>query len=102
MKSLLWFLFIVLFGAASVIKPDFPSHQQKIYETATGHPSPPAEELAALPEWKKLNFRDFYLVTATQSEARKSIVSYGFFRHVTVVDKEWWEQPDGKKMAEPQ
>lgn len=80
-----------------MIKPEFSAHQKQIFEISTGSSAPPATELAALPEWKELTFRDFYLMTATQSAARKSIVSYGYFRHITVVDKEWWTNPYGKK-----
>ena len=99
MKGFLWFLLIAALGAASVIKPDFSAHQQKIYEVSTGSPAPPGAELAALPEWKELTFKDLYLVTATQSTARKSIVSYGFFRYIKVMDKEWWANPFGRKPA---
>ena len=91
---------IAILGAASVIKPDFTAHQQKIYEMSTGSAAPLAEDLAKLSEWKELTFRDLYLVTATQSVARKTIVSYGFFRYIKVVDKEWWANPYGKKPAQ--
>lgn len=97
MKGLLWFLLLAFLGAASVIKPDFNAHQKMIYETATGASAPPPAELAALPEWQGLIFRDVYFGTATQSKERKSIVSYGFFRHVTVMDKSWWANPFGKQ-----
>ena len=99
MKAFLWFLLIAILGAASVMKPDLSAHQKKIYEMATGSPAPPAAELATLPEWKELKFRDIYFGTATQSKGRESIVSYGFFRYIKVVDKEWWANPFGKKPA---
>ena len=99
MKGFLWFLLIAVLGAASVIKPEFSAHQKTIYERSTGSEAPPVAELAALPEWKELTFRDFYLVTATQSKGRQSIVSYGFFRYIKVMDKEWWSNPFGKKPA---
>ena len=99
MKGFLWFLLIAALGAASVIKPDLAAHQQKIYESSTGSPAPPAAELAALPEWKELAFKDLYFVTATQSTSRKSIVSYGFYRYIKVIDKEWWANPLGRKPA---
>jgi hypothetical protein len=99
MRAFLWFLLIALLGAASVIKPDLGAHQSKIYEMATGSPAPSAAELAALPEWKELKFRDIYFGSATQSKGRETIVSYGFFRYIKVVDKEWWANPFGKKPA---
>ncbi len=97
MRGFLWFMLIALVAAASVIKPDLAAHRKKVYELSTGSAAPPAEELAALPEWKELTFRDFYLLTATQSTARNSIVSYGFLRHIAVLDREWWGNPSGKK-----
>lgn len=100
MKGFLWFLLIAALGAASVIKPDLGAHQQKIYEVSTGSPAPSGAELAALPEWQGLTFKDLYLVTVTQSTARKSIVSYGFYRHIKVMDKEWWANPSGRKPAQ--
>jgi len=100
MKGFLWFLLIAALGAASVIKPDFSAHQQKIYESSTGSPAPPVEDLAALPEWKGMTFKDLYLLTATQSTARKSVVSYGFFRYIKVMDKGWWANPFGRKPAQ--
>jgi hypothetical protein len=100
MRGFLWFFLIALLGAASVIKPDFAAHQKKIYEVSTGTPAPPADELGARPEWKDMAFRDFYLVTATQSVSRKSIVSYGFFRIINIPDRTWWENPSGRKPAE--
>ena len=99
MRGFLWFLLLAVVGAASVIKPDFSAHQKAIYEISTGAAASPAAELAVLPEWKELLFRDFYLVTATQSKGRKTIVSYGFFRSVTVMDKEWWANPYGRSQA---
>jgi len=100
MKGFLWFLLIVLLGAASVIKPEFGAHQLKIYEASTGSKAPPALELAALPEWKELTFRDIYFGTVTQSKERKSLVSYGFFHYIKVVDKTWWANPFGRKPAQ--
>jgi hypothetical protein len=99
MRGFLWFLLIAVLGAASVIKPEFSAHQKMIYEMSTGSEAPSATELAALPEWKELTFRDFYLVTATQSKGRQTIVSYGFFRYIKVMDKEWWTNPFGRKPA---
>ena len=99
MRGFLWFLLIAVLGAASVIKPEFSAHQKQIYEMSTGSAAPPESQLAALPEWKELTFRDFYLVTATQSKGRQTIVSYGYFRKIKVVDKEWWENPYGRKPA---
>lgn len=100
MKGFLWFLLLAFLGAASVIKPDLTAHQQKIYETSTGTPAPPVETLATFPEWKSLKFRDFYFCTATQSESRQTVVSYGFFRYIKVLDREWWENPSGKKIED--
>lgn len=99
MKTFLWFILLAFLGTASVIKPDLSAHQRKIYETAHGSPVLPPEELSLLPEWKELTFRDFYFATATQSRERASVVSYGMFRYVKVVDREWWANPFGKKLA---
>lgn len=99
MRGFFWFLLITVLGAASVVKPDFSAHQKKIYEVSTGTAAPSVAELAALPEWKGLSFRDLYLVTTTQSAERKSIVTYGFLRYIKVVDKEWLANPHGKNQT---
>jgi|GEM_PF-2855279 len=97
MRSFLWFLLIALLGVTSVVKPDLNVHRQKIYETATGSPAPATADLALLPEWKDLKFRDFYFVTVTQSIGRETIVSYGVLRYIKVVNPDWWANPHGKK-----
>ncbi len=97
MKPLLFFLLLAFLGTASVIKPDQLSHEKKIYETAIGSSAPPAAELYRLPEWEELKFRDFYFCTATQSKGRNSIVTFGFFRYIKVLDTAWWSSPLGKK-----
>lgn len=100
MRGFLWFMLLVGLGAASVVKPDSTAHQQKIYAISTGNEPPAVEILTAMPEWKELEFTDFYLCTATRSKTRKSLVSYGFYKHVKVVDRSWWEYPQGRKTVE--
>ncbi|HEX5773523.1 MAG TPA: hypothetical protein VFY07_04305 [Geomobilimonas sp.] len=88
MKILAIVLLVVL-GYAYYNKPLLPAHQEKIYLIATGTETVTDEEIYSQPEWDGLEFRDWFIVTATQDKQKQSLVSWGFVGYLKVVDTEW-------------
>lgn len=88
MKILAVILLVVL-GYAYYNKPLLPAHQEKIYLTATGTETNTDQEVYSQPEWDGLEFRDWFIVTATQDKQKQSLVSWGFVGYLKVVDTEW-------------
>lgn len=90
MKKLLVFLLIVgpLVFAANK-KPLLDDHKAKIYAVAAGAGSAADAEILAKPEWDKLEFCDWGIVTATQDKEKHSLVSYGIVTYIKVMDRDW-------------
>lgn len=42
------------------------------------------------PRWNDLKYRDYFLVSFTQSMSKKSMVSYGLCSYVHVADDKWY------------
>ena len=93
-------LLIVLFGALWWVhtnRPTLRDHQEKIYLLANGPESGFDDAELSLPQWDKLEFKDWFLLTATQDKDKFAIVSVGIPRYVRIIDTDWGLFAFGKK-----
>ncbi|SRR6266540_1482815 len=70
-------------------KPHFDQHREKIWVEAKGGDATFDEEARALPEWENLYPVDWLVFTATRNKALESLVSFGLFDRVFVIDSDW-------------
>lgn len=90
MKMLVILLLVVApLGFAYYKKPLLPDHQERIYLVATGTDALTDREVLSQPQWDGLEFRDWYIATATQDKQKQSLVSWGIVGYVKVMDTDW-------------
>lgn len=85
-----WLIILLIAGVFYYVHENRPTqlmHQQTLYANATGEEA--SEEVLAMAEWNKLNFRDFLIVTTLSDVDQFNLVSYGYLNRVKVVDTEW-------------
>ena len=68
-------------------------HAARVYQAYSGQELAAGEDLPPWPQWEKLEFRDFFLLTATQDADTKTLVSYGCLSYIKVLDEDF-----GKKI----
>jgi hypothetical protein len=87
-----WIIIALVIGPfiyANHYKPLLISHQQKIYQLATGSTEADDEAIQAMPEWDGLEYVDWQFVTATRDKTKQSLVSYGIAGYIKIVDTKW-------------
>lgn len=89
MKTFIIIILVAILGYAYYERPLLPAHQEKIYLTATGTDTITDEEIYSQPQWDGLEFRDWFIVTATRDKQKQSLVSWGFAGYLKVVDTDW-------------
>lgn len=70
-------------------RPTYADHAAKVYEVYSGEVLPVGEELPPWPQWQKLEYRDFYIITASQDFDKKTLVSFGWVGYIKVLDEDW-------------
>ncbi len=90
MKKLLVAILVAApFVYAYYHKPPFSMHQDKIYRDVAKPGTTIDEAVYSLPAWDELEFKDWFVFTATRDKKLYSLVSFGLVDHVMVVDSDW-------------
>ena len=92
-------VFIILLAAiwlAHSTRPPLEDHLQRIYTLANGPEATFGEAEKSLPQWEQVEFKDWYLLTATQDKEKKNLISVGIPKYVRVLDLDWGLKAFGK------
>jgi len=73
-------------------KPQLDRHREKIWAAAKGEDAAFDQAAAELPQWDDLYLVDWLVFTGTRDKKLETIVSFGLFDHVFVIDSDWAPQ----------
>lgn len=96
MKKLLFVIVLAAIGLAHYTRPPLEEHLRKVYLLANGPEAKFEAVEQSLPQWDGVEFKDWYILTATQDKEKKSLISVGFPRYVRVIDLDWGVKAFGK------
>jgi hypothetical protein len=87
MKKLILLILVAAVGYLAYSNPDFDTHKAVIGEQLPGRDMSYARDEAD--RFRDLDYSNFLIASATKDSVKMTMVSYGFFGRVKIVDEDW-------------